>query len=812
MNAGSLAYPHLLTWITRRLGLYALMAYSILVGCMGCVAYSLSIMVQQMEAGYLTWICGLSLVLGWSLGSSRLKSWTAALLALLFGGAWIGYFPGRLSIPFSLWLAETKIFLGQAWYWAVTKDHPSPESEALRQASQNLIDQAGLLLGLISGWIGSLISGRGSYDPFVSMLVWGALLGAVAVWAGWCVRRREQAFLAIFPAGGMLAAVINYSGGNPYIMLLFLGLALLLVIIVNHHARERVWERNQIDYPLEARLDLAFPSVPLLVIILLAAALAPSITLQNLTRAVQAVTGKQSAQIDTVGETLGLKRINREEVPGLPSPGGLPQGHLPGSGPELNHQTVMYVRTGELPPLRADLLKLAAPHHYWRSLTYERYTGRGWVQGEVNLVDYKAGSPARYQEEFEAGGEWTLPPGFRLITQEVELTGPSNKLLYAAGSLVGADQDYSVAWRTPEEQASGEPGGGDVFAAIIQEEKYQVKSIEARPGLQDLAEAGTDYPPWILSHYLSLPTTLPGRLISLTFDVTAGATNPYERAKAIEAFLRQYPYSLDLPMPPHDRDLVDYFIFDLQRGYCDYYATAMVVMARAAGLPARLVIGYAAGEYDYLQARYIVRQSDAHSWVEIYFAGIGWVAFEPTANRPEISYPGRAQPTHAAAVIEALGFPTTEEEARVQPLNVVGTVLVVVSLLLAGFFVARHRLRKGSEPDRLVVDIYNRLWRRGHPITEKGQQYSPLGATPNEFGHSLVFIFTGLAGVKAVGRVMQPVIQDVETLVELYNLAVFSPRRLGLLEGQAASKAWGRLGWRLWAATVLIRNRKLKQP
>jgi hypothetical protein len=59
---------------------------------------------------------------------------------------------------------------------------------------------------------------------------------------------------------------------------------------------------------------------------------------------------------------------------------------------------------------------------------------------------------------------------------------------------------------------------------------------------------------------------------------------------------------------------------------------------------------------------------------------------------------------------------------------------------------------------------------------------------------------------------MQPVIQDVETLVELYNLAVFSPRRLGLLEGQAASKAWGRLGWRLWAATVLIRDRKLKQP
>jgi transglutaminase-like putative cysteine protease len=118
--------------------------------------------------------------------------------------------------------------------------------------------------------------------------------------------------------------------------------------------------------------------------------------------------------------------------------------------------------------------------------------------------------------------------------------------------------------------------------------------------------------------------------------LTSAEPTPYDRARAIEQYLRTFPYSLDVPHPPPDQDLVDYFLNDLRKGYCDYYASAMVVLARAAGIPARLAIGYANGTYDLNSRRFLVTEADAHSWVEVFFPNIGWVAFEPTAGRPAL--------------------------------------------------------------------------------------------------------------------------------------------------------------------------------
>jgi hypothetical protein len=105
---------------------------------------------------------------------------------------------------------------------------------------------------------------------------------------------------------------------------------------------------------------------------------------------------------------------------------------------------------------------------------------------------------------------------------------------------------------------------------------------------------------------------------------------PYDQARAIESFLHQYPYSLDVSRPPPDVDVVDYFLFDLQTGFCDYFASAMVVMARAVGLPARLGVGFLQQPADAAGIQ-TIRQINAHSWAEIYFPGYGWIEFEPTA-------------------------------------------------------------------------------------------------------------------------------------------------------------------------------------
>src|SRR6185369_13782652 len=108
-------------------------------------------------------------------------------------------------------------------------------------------------------------------------------------------------------------------------------------------------------------------------------------------------------------------------------------------------------------------------------------------------------------------------------------------------------------------------------------------------------------------------------------------------AIALQNALREYPYSLKLPPPPEDQDLVDAFLFTIKTGYCDYYASAMVVMARSLGIPARLAVGYRTGTYDAEANAYRVSLADAHSWPELYFAGYGWIPFEPTGAFPAVS-------------------------------------------------------------------------------------------------------------------------------------------------------------------------------
>ena len=146
--------------------------------------------------------------------------------------------------------------------------------------------------------------------------------------------------------------------------------------------------------------------------------------------------------------------------------------------------------------------------------------------------------------------------------------------------------------------------------------------------------------PRTIQRYLALPPGIPMRVLELASELTGGAPTPLDRIRIIESYLRKIPYTLDLPAPPVDRDIVDYFLFDLKKGYCDYYATAMVVMARAIGVPARLAMGYASGSYDSANQRYLVTEADAHSWAEIYFPGYGWVEFEPTGGLPEVQRPG----------------------------------------------------------------------------------------------------------------------------------------------------------------------------
>jgi hypothetical protein len=159
--------------------------------------------------------------------------------------------------------------------------------------------------------------------------------------------------------------------------------------------------------------------------------------------------------------------------------------------------------------------------------------------------------------------------------------------------------------------------------------RYEGFSILPKVAPEKLRAASTDYPQEILSTYLQLPPLDP-RIPQLASQITARARTPYDKTVAIESYLRtRFAYTLELTGKPGD-DPLAHFLFETRAGHCEYFASAMAVMLRTLGIPSREVNGFLPGEYNDLGGDYIVRASDAHSWVEVYFPGSGWFTFDPT--------------------------------------------------------------------------------------------------------------------------------------------------------------------------------------
>lgn len=139
-----------------------------------------------------------------------------------------------------------------------------------------------------------------------------------------------------------------------------------------------------------------------------------------------------------------------------------------------------------------------------------------------------------------------------------------------------------------------------------------------------------DYISGIRSQYLQLPDTVTDRVYELAYSITDNYNSDYEKAKAIEDYLRTLVYTLKPGSLPEGYDFVDYFLFESKEGYCTYFATAMCVLARAVGIPSRFVTGYAGPNSLTEGQTAVITNAQAHAWPEIFIEGLGWVQFEPT--------------------------------------------------------------------------------------------------------------------------------------------------------------------------------------
>ncbi|WP_338555495.1 transglutaminase domain-containing protein [Paenibacillus sp. KS-LC4] len=306
----------------------------------------------------------------------------------------------------------------------------------------------------------------------------------------------------------------------------------------------------------------------------------------------------------------------------------------------------------------SPVMTVASSHRsYWRGETKSFYTGSGWLELDE-------GSEPNNVNQLKKEQELSLPYDRKLAdTIEVEQTVTMIRkdqypVLFAAAPIhrihwindPEANLSYRLTW-APDDQELRFPLQGrgrqpypesySVVSTVPVLDEAKLRSTNAR--LDSSSEQ---------EHYTQLPDNLPVELMELAKDLTKNATNDYDRAKMLESYLRlnfAYTNEPDLgKLTGASDDFVAQFLFEIQEGYCDYFSTAMAVLARSVDLPTRWVKGFAPGSLPAIGAdaaerfdidtfiqgegTYTVRNSDAHSWVEIYFAGYGWVSFEPTAG------------------------------------------------------------------------------------------------------------------------------------------------------------------------------------
>ncbi|MDR5674481.1 transglutaminase domain-containing protein [Halalkaliarchaeum sp. AArc-GB] len=252
----------------------------------------------------------------------------------------------------------------------------------------------------------------------------------------------------------------------------------------------------------------------------------------------------------------------------------------------------------------------------WRTGIYDEYTGDGWTRsGETTLYD----------------GELDGPPGpTERVTQDV--TARTEMGVFPA-----AAQPVALEGPTAQNARVTDLGGIHPSVTIRDGETVRIESERLRSEPEELRNASTDYPEEIEAKYTDLPESTPDRVGELTAEIVdeADADNPYDAAVAIEQYLEENKrYSLTVERP--SGDVADAFLFEMDAGYCTYYATTMTAMLRSQDVPARFVTGYTTGER-IGEHEWAVRGQNAHAWVEVYVPEHGWVEFDPTPSDPRDS-------------------------------------------------------------------------------------------------------------------------------------------------------------------------------
>jgi protein-glutamine gamma-glutamyltransferase len=281
--------------------------------------------------------------------------------------------------------------------------------------------------------------------------------------------------------------------------------------------------------------------------------------------------------------------------------------------------------------IRADAEPARVESTRWRGVVLTNFDGKRWFtpSQESVVLSPEADGVFRFSSIPLPSGEF-FPMHYTVLMEPIgtDALFLSPKAISLRGRFLNeperiggsSHRDYLIVDKT-----------GSIFNPFHGANKLRYEGTSNLPMIPpgELRKAGTEYPRGIEHTYLQLPLLDP-HIKALASQITAGSDNNYDKAATIERYLKtKFSYTLDLTGPPTD-DPLAYFLFVRRSGHCEYFAAAMTVMLRTQGVPTRYVGGFLPGEYNDVAGDFIVRASDAHTWVEVYFPNYGWVTFDPT--------------------------------------------------------------------------------------------------------------------------------------------------------------------------------------
>ena len=296
---------------------------------------------------------------------------------------------------------------------------------------------------------------------------------------------------------------------------------------------------------------------------------------------------------------------------------------------QQNDQVVMRVR------LEGDAAKRTGLR--WHGIALDTFDNQSWSRTKTAAKESKVkGDRDLIQVDFATGRE-------NLTLQTIYLEPLDTPVLFALSRAVGVQGNFPVIYKDSH--------GALTFHRVGERISYKVLSDLALPSETELRADRAEYDDDV-DNYLQLPAIYDPRIKTLATDITKNAANRYDAAKTVESYLQNnFGYTLE-QKASGEQPLAD-FLLNVKEGHCEYFATAMAVMLRTEGIATRIVNGFSEGEYNDTADVFVVKQKNAHSWVEVYFPGENvWVPFDPTPFAGQS--PGGATPGIAGRVSKYL--------------------------------------------------------------------------------------------------------------------------------------------------------------